>query len=374
MSISINEYTPPDAEPPATMLKAQPGEPDGVDGWYRNAPTVVLTSSERGETWYRWGSNGDFTEVPEDDDITAPEGTNTLYFYSVDEANNAEDPKTHEFKVDTVDPSTTTLSAEVISAGVVRLTWPAATDSGSGVYDYAVTKGDVVIAATTETNMDVDQLAADAVTTLRVVASDKAGNTSSSEGLNVTTQKLTEVATNATGLQEVGVTFERAWKPGKLNTNKLSRLQAPPPEGWTWDIPGKNGGRWRGAAWDVSTDVIFDSSSGFTITLAYDGNVLSREQELQLGLFHYEETSPGVWQWVQVPASVDTGPNLIRGVGHSFSDWAVFGPAGMVGEEDNGGGGPVVSTPASSVWSLGLLGFVGLALAALTRRRRFARR
>lgn len=89
-----------------------------------------------------------------------------------------------------------------------------------------------------------------------------------------------------------------------------------------------------------------------TVTLAYPSN-LSAAEEATVGLYHQVGMS-----WVEITTTVNTLGNTVSGTTTSFSNFAVLY------ESD-----PAL-VPASSWWSLGVLGALGVAAVAFTRRRR----
>ena len=92
-----------DTTPPVTSITIDPIIPDGKNGYYVTMPAATLGSEEDATTYYYW--NGDEEEIQTyDGTLEIPEGTNTLYFYSVDIFSNKETPRTYEFLVDTMDP------------------------------------------------------------------------------------------------------------------------------------------------------------------------------------------------------------------------------------------------------------------------------
>ncbi|MHB0976505.1 MAG: OmpL47-type beta-barrel domain-containing protein, partial [Candidatus Aquicultorales bacterium] len=120
-----------DAGPPTTALSTSPAAPDGIDGWFVTSPTITLTASEPGSTYYSWtSSSGPWTAYSAP--IAAPEGQNTLYYYSVDTAGNDETVKSEPLKVDTADPATslTTDPAAPDGANGWFSTMPSVTLSG----------------------------------------------------------------------------------------------------------------------------------------------------------------------------------------------------------------------------------------------------
>ena len=94
-----------DVIPPVTTLDSNPSSPDGENGWFKTTPTTItLSPDETATTFYSWDSTASATTytVP----LSYPsEGIHTLYFYSIDSANNTETTKSQLFKVDTTDPS-----------------------------------------------------------------------------------------------------------------------------------------------------------------------------------------------------------------------------------------------------------------------------
>jgi beta propeller repeat protein len=94
--------------------------------------------------------------------------------------------------------------------------------------------------------------------------------------------------------------------------------------------------------WDIST------SAGYTgevlVTIPYDpAGVGGRPENLKL--YHWKDNG-----WENATVSVDTVAHTITGRVSSFSDFVVVEPEAAP---------PVVSTPASSEWSLALLGLAG---------------
>ncbi|MHB0976869.1 MAG: Ig-like domain-containing protein, partial [Candidatus Aquicultorales bacterium] len=90
---------------PVTTATTSPAVPDGSDGWFVTAPAVTLSSSEPGTTYYRWNGTGPWIAYA--GPFSAPEGENTLNFYSADASGNTETPQSRTIKVDTADPSST---------------------------------------------------------------------------------------------------------------------------------------------------------------------------------------------------------------------------------------------------------------------------
>ena len=94
-----------DTEPPTTT--ASLSGPEGENDWYIGDVTITLsasdTSSGVGYTTYR--INGEPWKNYNAPFIIDVEGTNTIEYYSVDQANNKENTKTLDIKIDTTQPT-----------------------------------------------------------------------------------------------------------------------------------------------------------------------------------------------------------------------------------------------------------------------------
>ncbi len=111
-----------------------------------------------------------------------------------------------------------------------------------------------------------------------------------------------------------------------------------------------------GTYYDISTTAEY--TGDVDVTLSYDDTGMTPAIEMSLALYHWEGGA-----WHDITISRDTVANTITGRTSSFSDFVIMGP--LVEEPS------VVSTPASSTWSLALLGVLALAaLLPLSRRGR----
>ena len=100
---------------PVTTATVDPVSPDGENGWYIAAPSITLSCADVlsgcSAKYYRWGDSGDYSVYSTP--LTVPEGDNTLYFYSEDNAvdntgtHNKETPQTLNIKLDTIFPYVT---------------------------------------------------------------------------------------------------------------------------------------------------------------------------------------------------------------------------------------------------------------------------
>lgn len=136
------QNTGPDSEAPTTSISLS--SPANVPGWHKTKPEITLNSNEEGVTRYSWDSpTGPWIEY--EGPFPAPEGTNTLYYFSEDPSLNAETPRSQLFKVDTVKPASTLTapqySSDISTKNEVNFSWNG-TDplprSGIANYDVAV--------------------------------------------------------------------------------------------------------------------------------------------------------------------------------------------------------------------------------------------
>ncbi len=113
-----------------------------------------------------------------------------------------------------------------------------------------------------------------------------------------------------------------------------------------------------GTYYDISTTAEY--TGDVDVTLSYDDTGMTQAAEMSLRLYHWENGG-----WHDITISRDTVANTVTGRTSGFSDFVIMGP---LAEEPD-----VVSTPASSTWSLALLGILSLAaLVPLARKRRSA--
>ena len=141
----IFSYSFADAKPPVTTLDLNPSSPDGDNGWFKTTPTTIsLSPDETATTFYSWDSTTSATTytVP----LSYPsEGIHTLYYYSIDSANNTETIKSQLFKVDTTGPSDPTSvtspshnTSQWSTNNDVSIEFSDATDTVSGINGYSV--------------------------------------------------------------------------------------------------------------------------------------------------------------------------------------------------------------------------------------------
>jgi|GEM_PF-2816002 len=178
---------------PQTTLIVVPSNPDGNNSWYKTSPTITLTCNDNAsgcdKIYYKW-DDGDYNEYT--NQIIAPEGTHTLFYYSIDKAGNSETPQTKEFKVDTQAPTVTvnslitndntpeltgtvddrTATVEVTVAGKTYSATVSETPNNEGTYNWTAN-------VTDELN--------DGVYDVSVKATDQAGNV----GYDTTQDELT---------------------------------------------------------------------------------------------------------------------------------------------------------------------------------------
>ena len=174
---------------PTTTLTKTPSAANGSNGWYVSAPVLSLDGGTGTTSYYQWDSAavGGWTLYA--GPFPAISGTHTLYFYSAKSGSTDETPKNSgPIKVDLAAPSTPAPTASAVTASSVSLSWPAATDGGSGVANYIVydsLNNPVVNTASTSTNLS--GLTGSTTYTYRVRAFDAAGNASGDGVVTFTT-------------------------------------------------------------------------------------------------------------------------------------------------------------------------------------------
>jgi predicted CXXCH cytochrome family protein len=180
---SLDAYAatdPIDTGPPTTTLTLTPSAPNGDDGWYISAPLVSLTSNEPGNSYFSLTSpTGPFTTYATP--FGAVEGSQTLYFYSVDALGNEEAVQSAPIKRDTTLPSAPpTAAVGIVTTSTVAIEWSSGLDagSGSGLSRYEVYSGGGPIATSLTTSTVLTGLAPSTFYTLSVVTVDIAGNRS----------------------------------------------------------------------------------------------------------------------------------------------------------------------------------------------------
>ncbi len=88
---------------PDTDISITPALPSGNDNWYTQIPNIEFRTEPGAVVYYRF----EYTlETIAETMLEIPEGINTLYFYSIDEAGNIGPEQYREFKVDITPPST----------------------------------------------------------------------------------------------------------------------------------------------------------------------------------------------------------------------------------------------------------------------------
>ncbi len=181
------------ASPAATVAvdRTAPSVPvvSAVEGVTASAPQIEWAGSTDGGVGvdhYRVFRDGVAVGSPTgsafSDGASPADGVHGYTVTAVDAAGNESSPSAPVvITLDTIAPAApTSLSATSPTSSAPRLSWPAATDSGSGVAGYSVFREGVRIATTTVTSYTDGSLTADGSYTYTVRAMDAAGNVSPS--------------------------------------------------------------------------------------------------------------------------------------------------------------------------------------------------
>ncbi|MEI8080698.1 MAG: YCF48-related protein, partial [Actinomycetes bacterium] len=175
--------------PPVTTLTTAPAGPDGANNWYKTDPSVALLSSTAplGTTWYSWASAaGPFIQysIP----VPVPQGTPSLYYYSIDGAGNIEAVKTASFAVDYTAPTApTNVTASYVGTSTAQIQWTAGTDALSGVDHYSVAVNSGTPFSVSGTSTALTGLTDSTLYAVTVSTVDVAGNVSAAGTVSFTT-------------------------------------------------------------------------------------------------------------------------------------------------------------------------------------------
>lgn len=168
-----------DLTAPTTTYSIAPAAPNGSNGWYAfSAPTITLSSSEPGNTYYGWVSSaGPFSAYSAP--FAAIEGTATVYFYSTDALGNAEIVSSRVLHSDVTSPTVATgLGETAVATSSATVAWLGGNDSVSGVDHYDVYLDGTYVASTNTTSVDLVGLNASTLYSVAVRTVDVAGNIS----------------------------------------------------------------------------------------------------------------------------------------------------------------------------------------------------
>jgi photosystem II stability/assembly factor-like uncharacterized protein len=165
---------------PTTTLLATPPTPDGSNNWYKTGPSVQLVADKPGTTYYSWASiSGPFTTYA--GTFSAPQGTQTVYYYSVDASGSAEAVRNAVFSVDYTPPTASNfVTATSITTTSAVVYWTAGTDSVSGVDRYDVYLNGTYAASALSTSTALSGLTPNTSYAVTVKTIDAAGNASPS--------------------------------------------------------------------------------------------------------------------------------------------------------------------------------------------------
>ena len=183
----------------------------GNNGYYKSNVTVTITAgsdSESGANKVRYSVSGVQTiaETTTADGTTSAtitittDGTSTITAYTLDKAGNVSDVKTQSVNKDKTAPSKANLTVGTVTETSIAVTAKGA-DATSGVYSYqfqrsttSSTSGFTTVATQTSSNASYSYtyagLTAGTTYYLRVVVTDKAGNTKTGTAVAQATEKL----------------------------------------------------------------------------------------------------------------------------------------------------------------------------------------
>lgn len=171
---------------PTTAYAVTPASPDGASGWYKSTPYITLSTDYQADSWYSWSESGPF--VPYSSMIPAAEGTQTLYFYSVNPSGVRESTQTATFRTDYTAPiAPGVVAGSSASTNTVDLLWTAGVDGVSGISHYEVYVDGSFATSSTATTASVGGLSPNTSYLVTVLSVDNAGNKSSGTSAWLTT-------------------------------------------------------------------------------------------------------------------------------------------------------------------------------------------
>lgn len=283
--LTSNTFTIKDVTAPTTTLTTNPSSPDGANGWFKTTPSITLTRDEPGATYYQWdGTAGPWTTYSTS--FTAPEGQHTLYYYSVDSANNTETTKNQAFKVDTT-PPTSAITDPTANAyiGGSKAIIGTATDTNFQRYDleygagasptiwYAIGTNPHTVAVSNGTLDTWDTTTvSDGQYTIRVTTTDLAGNTSSASVTVTVDNTPPTVASVDPANGSVGVanaaniyaTFSESMTASTINTTTFTLYDSTAGSSVGGTVTYDN--TTKKATFDPTSDLITDHNYTATIT------------------------------------------------------------------------------------------------------------
>ncbi|MHB8841895.1 MAG: S-layer homology domain-containing protein [Candidatus Aquicultor sp.] len=316
---------------PTSNAIISPFPPDGENGWFKTVPTITLTRSEPGATFYSWtSSSGPWMTYSTA--LSVPETTSgTLYYYSVDTIGNTKTVQNlSELKVDATAPGCSIVAPSdgATLAGNVSFTVSASDTlsdvsevlfymDGSSIETFTVQPYSLTLDTTRYSNFGH---------TLKARAYDNAGNFSESQ-INVSIANTTAPSaftdgTHTTVSPGLGttMTFDTVTAEG---TTTISIASTAPP------IP--SGFQLVGNFYEVTTTAQF--TGDILVTFPYDPSI-SAAEEATLKLRHWQAGA-----WIDVTYSKDTIAKTITGLVSSLSPFAVVKQPVVSSPPSSGGGG-----------------------------------
>lgn len=166
--------------PPTTTMTVNPVSPNGASGWYKGAaPMITATSTVGATTYYGWTSAaGPFSAYVAP--FSAMEGTQTLYYYSVNVGSDAETVRSISLKTDASNPTApASVGVSAVTTSSALVTWTAGTDAVSGVARYEVYVDGAYYGNSITGSLSVAGLSPYTLYSITVRTVDTAGNSSS---------------------------------------------------------------------------------------------------------------------------------------------------------------------------------------------------
>ena len=157
---------------------------DAPVDWQNSNVSVTLTPTDAGiVTSTMFTLDAGATTPYTSSILVSFEGTSTIRYWSADAAGHVEATNTATVRIDKSPPSTpATVTASAMSTTSAQVSWPASTDSLSGVVRYDVYRDGVLVGNTTDVVYSDNSLTAGSTYVYTVRAVDAAGNASAQSG------------------------------------------------------------------------------------------------------------------------------------------------------------------------------------------------
>ncbi|MDZ4168394.1 MAG: hypothetical protein U1E26_01895 [Coriobacteriia bacterium] len=312
-----------DMTPPVSTVATLP------TGWVSTDVTVSITATDNvggsGLAGIRYTLNSGFETTYTAPFLATMDGTNTIVYRAVDASGNLEAARTAYVLIDKSAPTgPSALNYSSLTDTGIKLVWPAAIDTRSGVAFYEVYDGATRVATTTALSSTLTSITPGSTRTFSVAAVDRVGNVSTgavravtfpaagatapvAPGASVTTT-IGVPAGGLSGAGEASVTIVGVTGAGTLKLVRLAQEPAAAPAGFVF----------LGENYDLSFTGTFTGL--ITVRMPYDPRIPAA-RAAALGVRHWNGSV-----WETVPVAVDAVNHTLTFQLSSLSPLSVVEP------------------------------------------------